>query len=236
MKLDKLFTWRKLLLTAFMAASLLSGLVQLPISLAASSAANEESSKAHKLEPLSLNDVQDAGLLLNLIQSQCINIYQEASRAPVSLESSPEIKFPSKIPTTLPNANFLPPRQEWLIFFVGTIEPIVKQFAAMVRESDSGVRTVVIPDAMRTTVEPLVTEWSRDTKVLNHHLDVLVSLFDDAPKQGVQIRELAVACYEDANRMEKVRRKIFHILQESAFHGQGKIMVTPLGKINGDKK
>lgn len=180
-----------------------------------------------KLTELTLNDIQDTALLLDFIQEQCINVYEEASRVPVSVNSTADFKQIDKIPVPLTGKTFLPPRQEWLVFFVGTVEPVIRQFGQMVKDIDAGNKQVVIPEPIAKTIEPLFDEWEKDTKSLNAHLDELVPLFDDAPKQAEKIRDLAVACYDDAGRMESVRRKIFVVLQKNAKQGGDKVLMSP---------
>lgn len=197
------------------------------IEKAAATPAAGAAKSGEKLTELSLNDVQDAGLLLDFIQEQCINVYEEASRVPVSTNSTPDIKQLNKIPVQLNTKTFLPPRQEWLVFFVGTVEPVIRQFGQMVTDIDAGTKQVVIPDPIAKSMSPLFDEWEKDTKELNHHLDQLVPLFDDAPNQSEKIRDLAVACYDDAGRMETVRRKIFSVLQKNAKQGGEKVLMSP---------
>lgn len=180
-----------------------------------------------KLEELTLNDIQDTALLLDFIQEQCINVYEEASRVPVSVNSTADFKQIDKIPVQLSGKTFLPPRQEWLVFFVGTVEPVIRQFGTFVKDIDAGKKQVVVPDQMSKTIEPLFDEWEKDTKALNAHLDQLVPLFDDAPNQAEKIRNLAVDCYDDAGRMEAVRRKIFVVLQKNAKQGGDKVLMSP---------
>lgn len=183
---------------------------------------------ASKLEELTLNDIQDAGLLLDFIKEQCVNVYEEAARVPVSLNSGPELLQLEKIPSNLAsNQKFLAPRQEWLVFFVGTIEPVVRQFGKMVSNMDQGVEEIVVPGALEKSLNPLIKDWSRETKSLNKHLDELVALFDDAPSQAGKIREEAVLCFEDATRMEEVRRKIFFVLRKNLKDGGEKVLVAP---------
>lgn len=202
------------------------------IAAGGSATATKESSvtpkETAKLEELSLNDLQDVGILLSFIQEQCINVYEEAARVPVSVNSGPEMKVITKIPITLnPQQTFLPARQEWLVFYVGTIEPVIRQFGKMVKDMETGAAQVVVPDALEKPLDKLFVDWSKDTEQLNHHLDELVPLFDEAPKHAEKIRELAVACYGDAERMEQVRRQIFQVIRKNAKHGGDKILITP---------
>ena len=183
--------------------------------------------KKAKLEELSLNDIQDLGLLLDFIQEQSINVYEEASRIPVALNSGPDIRQINKIPYTLDGKDFLPPRQEWLVFFVGTVEPVIRQLGQEVKDMASGNSTVVVPGPLEKALDPLFISWSKDTEELNHHLDELVAQFDDAPNHAAKIRDLAVACFDDAGRMEQSRRKLFAILRSNAKQGGDKVLITP---------
>src|SRR5262249_22361596 len=73
------------------------------------------------LEALSLTDLNDTAILLRFIKEQAIYIYEEAARVSVSVNASPDYKPPTSIPVDLKVKKFLPARQQWLVFYVGTM-------------------------------------------------------------------------------------------------------------------
>jgi hypothetical protein len=195
-----------------------------PIASAASTTGD-----AQPLQELSLNDIQDAGVLLNHIKRQAINLYEEASRTPVRLDASPDIPEINTIPTTTHPGILLPPRREWLMFYLGTMEPVIRQLDQHVKDIQSGVKRVVIPEPLRASLDPLWDAWAKDIEKLNHHLDELVPLFEDAPNNNLAIQKTAVAVFDDIQETEKLRRQIFLTVQKSKKSGDHieKIFISP---------
>src|SRR6185369_8528219 len=92
----------------------------------------EESKGAIAPQELTLNDVQDAGICLNLIRQQAINIYVEAARTQVTLQSNGEIPEIKTIPISTSAKEFLPARQQWLVYYLGFMEPVIRDLAKSV--------------------------------------------------------------------------------------------------------
>lgn len=180
------------------------------------------------LEPLSLNDIQDAGILLNHIKRQAINIYEEASRTPVPLNASPNIPDIKSIPISPGSDRYMPPRREWLMFFLGTMEPVIRDLSKEVTDIQSGAKGLVIPEGVQATLDPLWQAWAADTQKMNHHLDELVPLFEDAPHNNLKIQKVAVAVFDDVQNLEKIRRQVFVAMQKIQKSGSNtKILISP---------
>jgi hypothetical protein len=185
-----------------------------------------------KQEELSLNRLQDLGILLRHIKHQAINIYWEASRTKLSPKDPTEIPDIRSIPFVVggkaKDQNFLPARTQWLVYFFATIEPVARDLGKQVHDIHAGRSSVVIPLNLEKLLNPLCDSWVNETEELNKHLDEMVPLFDDAAHNNIKIQNLAVAIFQDAAAMEKIRTRIYKIVQGEEKKGTGsKIMITP---------
>lgn len=177
-------------------------------------ASSATSDKQQNLQELTLNDLQDVGIQLRQIKQQAILIYEEASRTPVPLTASPEVPEIHTIPIThLPHAKLLPARQEWLVFFLATMEPVIRQMRKDVKDIEQGAATLVLPAASEKKLEPLWEGWTKNVQVMNSHLDQLVPLFDDAPHNNSKIQEVAVLIFDDVKKLEGIRKDVFRAVQ-----------------------
>ena len=183
--------------------------------------------KGEKLEELSLNDMNDIAILLRFISEQSINIYEEAARIPVGTDASANYKPYETIPVELKTKKFLPCRQEWLVFYLGIMEPVIRDLAKEVSGIEAGSKQLVIPKSMEEVMTPAWEAWAQNTKEMNRHLDELVPMFDDNPPNNEAIQNKAVEIYKDVSALEKIRKDIFVHLKSMIKQGKDKIMVSP---------
>jgi len=176
---------------------------------------------------LSLDDLRDCALLLKQIRQQAINIYEEATLEKVKLDASADVPDIRSIPYKFDSKALLPPRREWLIFYLGSMEPVIRDLGTEVETSEAGLNPV-IPETDKNTFKAFWDQWGADVKKLNHHLDDLVPLFDDAPHNNAKIQAVAVAIYQDVGGLETLRRQIFKSIQElSRQDPDSHILITP---------
>jgi hypothetical protein len=202
-----------------------------------STEATSAQEKLPKPEELSLNKLQDIGILLRHIKHQAINMYWEASRTKLSPKNPAQIPDIRSIPYVVGNEtkdqSFLPARTQWLVYFFATIEPVARDLGKQVDNIQSGRGNIVIPEHLEKLLNPLCDKWESETVNLNKHLDEMLPLFDDAAHNNIQIQNLAVDIFQDAEGMEKVRTRIYKIVQGEEKKGTGsKIMITPALRLN----
>lgn len=184
--------------------------------------------KTDATEVLTLDDVQDVAIILRQIRQESINIYEEASRVRVPLDGKPELPDIHSIPCKIADSQVLPARQEWLVWYVGTMEPVIRQLGHHVSDIEKGLKQIVVPAALQQSLDPIWDAWSKNVQKMNDHLSELVPLIDDAPHNNEKIRQVAVAMFDDVNELESVRRSIFRVIQQSAKeHPDAKIMISP---------
>lgn len=191
------------------------------------SLAAEAATDAQAKRPLTLNDVQDCGICLKQIRQQAINIYVETTRTPVKPDAPPELPDIKSIPYQVQEKVFLDPRREWLLFYLGSMEPVIRDLETGVGGSKQALNPV-IPAAYKSIFLPLWEEWGEKVKKLNGHLDELLTLITDAPHNRLKIQNVAVNIYQSADSLENSRRTIFKAMQEELkAHPDSKILITP---------
>jgi hypothetical protein len=184
-----------------------------------------------QLEELSLNDIQDVGILLRHIKQQSINVYEEAARKPVKPEDTADVPVIASIPVKGDDVDFLPARREWLVFFLATMEPVIRDLTKQVKDLQAGVSQIVIPAPLEKEFDPLWDRWSKDVQEMNSHLDQLVPLFDDAPHNNQEIQKVAVKLFDDTTRLEAIRKSVFKVMQQiQQSSPNSKIMISPDAK------
>lgn len=218
---------------AIVLSSCLSLNLQLAVPMLTANAAEQDSTPTTNnspanLEVLSLTVLRDLGILLRHMKQQSINIYREASRTEVSPKDSPDIPHIETIPYATGGKTFLPARQQWLVFFLGTMEPVARDMGKHVANIQSGQGRIIIPNTMRQPMEPLWNKWAIETQQLNLHMDQLLPLFDDAQHNSSQIQDKAVQIFNDVQNMELLRKQIYKIIQDNdKSGGSNKILITP---------
>jgi hypothetical protein len=196
--------------------------------VSAQAAEEKETPSPAAQQEITLNDVRDAGIMLNYIKRQAIGIYEEAARPNIDLTSNSSVHEPDSIPDPHLPAKVLPARQEWLVFYLGTMETVIRQLAQEVSEIDKGTEKLTVSKEMEVAVTPLWEQWSSRVKDLNHHLDELVPLFDEAEKHNAEIQKVAVSIFNDARLLEETRKSIFATIQGATKKNPDeKILISP---------
>ncbi len=173
----------------------------------------ESGSTTETVRELTLGDLRDAGLALERIRQQAINVYVEARRKPVSPKMAPQLADPRVIPMKEIGTH-LPPRREWLVFYMGTMEPIIHLLGKDVDDIRNGVHKLVVPERIKSDFNPQWEEWTSTVEDMNNHLSSLLDLIEEAGTKGDAIAKEAVAIYEDTKKLEHVRRQVYTSIQE----------------------
>jgi hypothetical protein len=180
-------------------------------------------------QPMELDDVRDAGYILHFIRTNVFEIYQEASREECTVDSSPIVEKATTIPFQT-KGKLLPPRVQWLVFFLGTMEPSVRELKKETGTAEDALNPQ-FPKEVKAIFEPLWKEWSADIGKLDAHLDELVTLFDDAAHNNSKIQAVAVGMNDDINKLENTRQKVFKAMQEvQKTSKDSKVLVSPPSK------
>lgn len=153
-----------------------------------------------------LSDLRDARLCLAQVKQQAVNVFMEATRtvltpADPALEHTPE-QINAKMIN--PKARFLPPRKEWLVFYVNTLEPTIHLLSEDLKDVDANHDRY--PEEFAGVLRPLWTPWKADVLSINKSLDQMQELLgqDDS---NVPLAKVALDIYTKVSDLEKVRFK-----------------------------
>ena len=169
---------------------------------------------------LTLSELRDSGLSLNQIRQQAINIYLEATRKHCANNSKFELTVPNAIADREIEGNagknvYMPPRAQWLVFYVGTIEPIISLFTQDVRDTKSGATKLLVPEDARKKLLPLWHEWQDGIDGINKELTGINNLIGDGQPENISLAKHAVAMYKYTQDLERTRRKAFAAIAAS---------------------
>ncbi|MBX9689838.1 MAG: hypothetical protein K2X27_24220 [Candidatus Obscuribacterales bacterium] len=152
-----------------------------------------------------LSDLRDARLSLSQVKQQAVNLFMEATRTLVTVKDTPVEHTPQEINTAMldEKANFLPPRKEWLVFYMNTLEPIIK----LMTDDMNDVETNGIqgPANLRDKLKTFWQPWKAEVISINKSMDELQDLITPDSGTNVKLAKTALAIFDSASRMEKVR-------------------------------
>jgi hypothetical protein len=161
-----------------------------------------------------LSELRDFRLCLTQLKQQSVNLFQEATRtmkteADTPLETTPDVVSASMLDET---KQYLPPRKEWLVFYVNTLEPIVGLLCEDVKDTDTNGHSY--SKEIEDRVNPLWKAWKDDVKEINLQLDKIQELIAEDSGSNVPLAKAAIAIYNDAENLEKARYQAALIFKE----------------------
>ncbi len=171
---------------------------------------------------LTLNCLRDSAMSLQQIKQQAINIYLEATRTDVQPQDNSDFLCPKSISDKLlaKSVHYLPPRIEWLYFYVGTMEPVIQLFTDDISDTKTGMTKVFVPTAAKESLSPLWQQWSAGIQGLNDHLNAIYKLANEDKPDNIAIARHAVAMYKIGNDLERARAKATEIIRKALLKGQ----------------
>ncbi len=171
---------------------------------------------------LTLNRLRDCGLSLQQIKQQAINIYLEVTRRDVQSGENLVLVYPKSISDKglLKPASYLPPRIEWLYFYVGTMEPVIHLFADDINDTKAGATKVFVPKIAKESLSPLWQRWATGIQALNDHVTALYKLANEEKLDNTAIGRHAVSMYKIGNDLEKTRQKAVAIIRRTENKGE----------------
>ncbi len=173
--------------------------------------------KTEEDEVLTLNRLRDSGLSLQQIKQQAINIYLEVTRRDFQPTDKVVLNYPRAISDKglLRKGRYLPPRAEWLCYYVGTLEPIIHLYANDVTDAKAGVTKVFVPSSARESLAPLWQKWAAGIQNLNEHLSTIYKLTNEEKPDNFAIGKQAVAMYNIGEELERTREKGVAIIRKA---------------------
>ena len=167
---------------------------------------------------LTLTVLRDTGLSLNQIRQQAINIYSEATRKACSRSTKSDLLYPTSISEkeiSKVKGEYLEPRTQWLVYYEGTVEPVISLFVQDVRDTREGATKLLVPEDTKKEMIQLYQDWSADLEGINKELTDISSLIDAGKPENVALAEHAVKMFKLTEDLEKTRQKAFNSIRDS---------------------
>ncbi len=157
-----------------------------------------------------LSDLRDTRLTLTQLKQQAINLFLEATRPSMTVNDAPLEQSPSTITAQMLDAKkkYLPPRKEWLVLYVNTLEPIVHLLCEDINDIDTNGRKV--SKAIEQRINPIFSTWRDDVLSINKSLDQVQGALpvgdehEDAGANAI-IANAALNIFQRAEELEKIR-------------------------------
>ncbi len=175
---------------------------------------SEENAKASS--DLPLDNMQDIAYVLQRIRQQAINIYVECTRKPVKRYDL-DIASLSKMPTApLENPSvYLPLRKAWLVFFVGTMEPLVQILNEHLKHIDERTKQSRLPSQCLPQWCQIVAEWKNSIKELNAELTICADLVNDSEPCNIKVAKSARSINCQVNQLDSILHRASKFLHNN---------------------
>ena len=161
-----------------------------------------------------LTDLRDVRLCLAQLKQQAVNIFQEATRVTLHINDMPQETTPTAIAAGMlkPNAPYLPPRKEWLVFYVNTLEPTIHLLCEDISDIDSN--NSKCSKEIAEKIKPLWKTWRKDIEKINKRIDQIQEHIGSDNGASIAIANDAIAIYSTAEELERVRYKAAIIFRQ----------------------
>lgn len=157
---------------------------------------------------LVVENIQDVAYTLQRIRQQAVNIYVECTRKPVNHYELNIVSLCSVPSTALEGPGvYLPLRKAWLVFFIGTMEPLVQILNEHLKHIDERTQQRHIPDKCLAEWQGLVGEWKNTVKQLNAQLDVCAALVNDPEPCNIKVAESARSIDQQVTQLNRILHK-----------------------------
>jgi len=181
-------------------------------SFASSPRSSAQDEAKRKLPPVSasqlpLEDLHDVGYILLLIKQQAVDIYAEAAR--LKTVSDATIQPLNAIPQQprLEESAYKPLRKAWIVFFIGTMEPLVHLLDEGLKDINSGAVELKVPVAKKPELDRMTAKIGDSLAAINKHLNTCADVLDTNDSDNLIIADQARAIADEVAKAEDVRRQ-----------------------------
>lgn len=163
-----------------------------------------------------LDDIQDVAFTLQRIRQQAINIFIESTREKHTRYdlNIPSLSSMPKIPLKDENA-YLPLRKGWLVFFIGTMEPLIQILNEELKHLDENAEQKDVPAAKLPQWQGIVKEWKIAFPGLIDQLNNCSNLLDEPSAANIAVAKSAQAIDQQVSVLDDILHKASKFLQES---------------------
>ncbi|MBP9090710.1 hypothetical protein KBI23_06735 [bacterium] len=163
---------------------------------------------------LPLDNLEDIGYTLQRVQQQAIDLYVEATR---KRRESKVLSKSLMIPHEKLQAEgyYQPLRKAWLVFFVGTMEPLVQLLVHDVHDIEEHLSDVKIVRGKQKQFDQVYAQWRQAITAINHHLDVLTEQIQATSPSNIVVANEARAIDLEIGKAMQLRLKAYDILAQA---------------------
>jgi hypothetical protein len=161
-----------------------------------------------------LSDLRDTRLSVGQVKQQALNLFLEATRVVVK-PGDPALHFsPATINAEMLNEKktYMPPRKDWLIFYMNTLEPIIQLLTDDINDVDTNGRAV--PPNIEAKINPLWKTWQADVRAINRSLDEMQELIGPDTGTNIPLAKTALVIYNKAIELEKIRYNVYELMSK----------------------
>jgi hypothetical protein len=168
-----------------------------------------------------LNAMRDLGLNARQIKQQALSLYIEATRTDLLPVNGPDPNVPNAIPksTSLDYSKCLPPRPEWVAYFLNTIEPLTQFIHGRLRAWESSKISVLVPKGTSTELKPVRKEIDTSLRKLESDLDSLHEIFEGDTISNQQLAGVSREIYDDATAYEVLLQRFYEVIRKANKQG-----------------
>jgi hypothetical protein len=160
-----------------------------------------------------LTELRDFRLCLTQLKQQAVNLFGEATRTTTTRIEEPSDENVCSINSTVldETKTYMPPRKEWLVFYMNTLEPIVQLLTADIEDVEEHGHH--FPKNTGDKIDPLWRSWVADVKQINRSLDKVQELIGQDSGSNIPLAKEALAIYSQTKDAEKQRYQAAMIFQ-----------------------
>ncbi len=185
---------------------------------------------------ISLTRIRDLSQDVNHVKREVRELYDEATRKVVRIESSPNIIGTTviSIPYRFETGEYMPPRRKQVENYVAEIGPTLKLLKENVDETENGVRELLVPESLKDDFREILSDWSNYIKRANTHFDSLQEYVAKSKLTNQELGSKALQLGEDMKGMEMTLKTAFKLVKQSNKKNKNEKMV-PVAEIPGIK-
>lgn len=148
-----------------------------------------------------------------------MDLYLEATRSNQTPDDSAEIEVPAMMSTSVDTSKFLPPRTEWVSYYLNSLEPLIQFVTANLRGSAEGKLQFSVPNGTAETLKPIAQQMYAMGDDLKGDLDVLDDIFNQENPSAKQLIDLSARISQDASKLDGLRMRFYEVVRKAEKDG-----------------
>lgn len=154
--------------------------------------------------------LKSIGQLTSRIKRTASELVGECTRQNLVVVSEPDVIGPVVIPAMpapdgmIAAGDYLPPRKHWLELYAA-------DFARTIGVLDTEIQSTVLPDGASADCAAKWSEMKSVSADINTQYQGLIPLIQAQTPDRLALGRVALAIHDDAEKIEKVRKELFHM-------------------------